>query len=155
MSRLLLILHPKKELMIRRIEPADYPRLLEIWESAVRSTHDFLREEDFRYYKEQVPAYFPQVTLVGFEQDARLTGFIGTADGNIEMLFVENASRGQGIGRQLVRHAIEVLQATRVDVNEANTAALGFYERMGFRVVSRSERDGEGKPYPLLHMQLG
>ena len=39
------------------------------------------------------------------------------------MLFVENASRGQGIGRQLVRHAIEVLQATRVDVNEANTAA--------------------------------
>ena len=94
--------------MIRRIEPTDYPRLLEIWESAVRSTHDFLREEDFRYYKEQVPTYFPQVTLVGFEQDARLTGFIGTADGNIEMLFVENASRGQGIGRQLVRHAIEV-----------------------------------------------
>lgn len=45
--------------MIRRIEPTDYPRLLEIWESAVRSTHDFLREEDFRYYKEQVPAYFP------------------------------------------------------------------------------------------------
>ena len=108
MSRLMLILHPKKELMIRRIEPTDYPRLLEIWESAVRSTHDFLREEDFRYYKEQVPTYFPQVTLAGFEQDARLTGFIGTADGNIEMLFVENASRGQGIGRQLVRHAIEV-----------------------------------------------
>ena len=140
-------LHTNSYLVVMRYTPEG--------ESAVRSTHDFLREEDFRYYKEQVPAYFPQVTLVGFEQDARLTGFIGTADGNIEMLFVENASRGQGIGRQLVRHAIEVLQATRVDVNEANTAALGFYERMGFRVVSRSERDGEGKPYPLLHMQLG
>ena len=140
-------LHTNSYLVVMRYTPEG--------ESAVRSTHDFLREEDFRYYKEQVPAYFPQVTLAGFEQDARLTGFIGTADGNIEMLFVENASRGKGIGRQLVRHAIEVLQATRTDVNEANTAALGFYERMGFRVVSPSERGGEGQPYPLLHMQLG
>lgn len=37
--------------MIRTITPADYPRLMEIWESAVLHTHDFLREEDFLYYK--------------------------------------------------------------------------------------------------------
>lgn len=32
--------------MIRKIKVTDYPRLIEIWESAVLSTHDFLKEED-------------------------------------------------------------------------------------------------------------
>lgn len=44
--------------MIRKIKVTDYPRLMEIWESAVLSTHDFLKEEDFLYYKEQLPVYF-------------------------------------------------------------------------------------------------
>ncbi len=43
---------------------------------------------------------------------------------------------------------------TKVDVNEQNPQAVGFYEHMGFRLVSKSELDGEGKPYPILHMQL-
>ena len=34
-------------IMIRKIKVTDYPRLIEIWESAVLSTHDFLTEEDF------------------------------------------------------------------------------------------------------------
>ncbi|TMD66902.1 MAG: GNAT family N-acetyltransferase [Chloroflexi bacterium] len=44
--------------------------------------------------------------------------------------------------------------ATTVDVNEQNDQALGFYLRMGFVVVGRSELDSNGKPYPLLHMRL-
>ena len=36
--------------MIRKIKVTDYPRLIEIWESAVLSTHDFLKEEDCLYY---------------------------------------------------------------------------------------------------------
>lgn len=58
--------------MIRDITPADYPRLAEIWESAVRHTHDFLAEADFRYYKAQLPSYFPYVSLAGYEADGRL-----------------------------------------------------------------------------------
>lgn len=44
--------------MIRKIKVTDHPRLMEIWESAVLNTHDFLKEEDFLYYKEQLPVYF-------------------------------------------------------------------------------------------------
>ena len=53
--------------MIRKIKVTDYPRLMEIWESAVLSTHDFLKEEDFIYYKGQLPVYFQYVNLFGFE----------------------------------------------------------------------------------------
>lgn len=140
--------------MIREIEVAEYPRLLEIWESAVLHTHDFLRKEDFLYYKERLPSYFPHVALWGIEQDGCLAGFMGLAGENIEMLFVDNGFRRKGLGRQLVRHAVDELHATTVDVNEQNTQAVEFYQHIGFRVVSKSEQDSEGKPYPILHLRL-
>lgn len=61
---------------------------------------------------------------------------------------------GRGIGKALLTHAIEELGVRAVDVNEDNTQAVGFYERLGFVQVGRSELDGQGKPYPTLHMKL-
>lgn len=144
----------KKTIMIRKIEVTDYPRLMEIWESAVLNTHDFLKEEDFLYYKEQLPVYFQYVTLLGFEQEGVLVGFMGIAEGNLEMLFVDNNYRGMGIGKKLITYAISDLQVTKVDVNEQNAQAVGFYKHVGFNVSQRSDLDGEGKEYPILHMQL-
>lgn len=140
--------------MIRKIEVTDYPRLMEIWESAVLNTHDFLKEEDFLYYKELLPVYFQYVTLLGFEQEGMLVGFMGIAEGNLEMLFVDNNYRGMGIGKKLITYAISNLQVTKVDVNEQNAQAVGFYKHIGFNVSQRSDLDGEGKEYPILHMQL-
>lgn len=140
--------------MIRKIKDTDYPRLIEIWESAVLNTHDFLKEEDFLYYKKQLPVYFQYVTLVGFEQEGILAGFMGIAEENLEMLFVDNEYRGTGIGKKLIAYATANLHVTKVDVNEQNTQAVGFYKYMGFNIVRRSELDGEGKEYPILHMQL-
>ncbi len=146
--------HFEFTIMIRKIKVTDYPRLIEIWESAVLNTHGFLKEEDFLYFKKQLPVYFQYVTLFGFEQEGVLVGFMGIADGNLEMLFVDNDCRGTGIGKQLIVYAIANLQVTKVDVNEQNTQAVGFYKYMGFSIVGRSELDGEGKEYPILHMHL-
>ena len=140
--------------MIRKIKVTDYPRLMEIWESAVLSTHDFLKEEDFLNYKEHLPVYFQHVTLFGFEQEGILIGFMGIAERNLEMLFIDNNYRGTGIGKKLITYAIDNLQVTKVDVNEQNTQAVGFYKHMGFSVYKRSSLDGEGKEYPILHMRL-
>ena len=140
--------------MIREIKETDYPRLIEILENAVLNTHDFLKEEDFLYFKKQLPVYFQYVMLLGFEQEGVLVGFMGIANGNLEMLFVDNCCRGAGIGKQLVAYAVANLQVTKVDVNEQNTQAIGFYKYMGFNIVGRSELDGEGKEYPILHMGL-
>jgi len=140
--------------MIREIVTADYPRLTEIWESAVINTHDFLKEEDFIYYKEQLPVYFQHVTLTGFEQEGVLVGFMGIAGGNLEMLFIDNDYRGTGIGKKLTAYAIANLKVTKVDVNEQNIQAVGFYKKIGFNILKRSELDGSGREYPILHMQL-
>ncbi|WP_214228228.1 GNAT family N-acetyltransferase [Pedobacter sp. B4-66] len=140
--------------MIRKIKVTDYPRLIKIWESSVLNTHDFLKEEDFTYYKEQMPVYFEHVTLWGFEEDGVLVGFMGFAEENLEMLFVHNDFRGKGVGKKLIMYAIDNLKVTKVDVNEQNTQAVGFYKNIGFHILNRSELDGQGKEYPILHMGL-
>jgi putative acetyltransferase len=86
--------------------------------------------------------------------DGIVAGFIAVAHGKIEMLFVHPEWRGHGIGKQLIRYAVDTLGATTLDVNEQNEQALGFYLPMGFVVEGRSEFDSTGKPYPLLHMRL-
>lgn len=139
--------------MIREVKKTDYPILVDIWESAVLSTHDFLKKEDFLYYREHLPTYFQYVALYGYEQDGRLVGFIGVAENNIEMLFVHNDYRYKGVGKRLVMYAIEKLQVCKVDVNEQNIQAVGFYQHMGFSVITRSDLDVEGKAYPILHMR--
>ncbi len=139
--------------MIREVKKTDYPILVDIWESAVLSTHDFLKKEDFLYYREHLPTYFQYVTLYGYEQDGRLVGFIGVAENNIEMLFVHNDYRNSGVGKKLVMYAIEKLQVYKVDVNEQNIQAVGFYQHRGFSVITRSDLDAEGKAYPILHMR--
>lgn len=140
--------------MIRKIEPKDYQDLIPIWESAVLNTHDFLKKEDFEFYKEQIPLYFEHVDLFGFEENGKLVGFMGIANENLEMLFIHNDVRGKGIGKKLLKFGIVNCKVTKVDVNEQNSQAVGFYEYMGFRVLNRSALDGQGKEYPILHMSL-
>ena len=141
--------------MITASTNTDWPRMAEIWESAVRATHDYLSAEDSEYYKARIMTYFGQVNSYLYKTTDGITaGFIGIADGNIEMLFVDNDFRGKGIGSQLVAFAVEELGANKVDVNEQNHLATGFYIRMGFRIVGRSPQDGDGKDYPLLHMRI-
>ncbi|RXM51240.1 MULTISPECIES: GNAT family N-acetyltransferase [unclassified Chryseobacterium] len=140
--------------MIRDIIETDYPQLMKIWESAVLNTHDFLKEEDFNYYKKEIPGYFEHVILLGFEENGALIGFMGIAEGNLEMLFIHNDYRGKGIGKKLIQYGIDHLKVTKVDVNEQNIQAVDFYKHIGFHVLNRSELDGQGKEYPILHMEL-
>lgn len=140
--------------MIRKVEESDYQNLIDIWESAVRNTHDFLKEEDFHYYKEHIPTYFEHVTLFGYEENGALIGFIGVAGENLEMLFIHNDFRGKGVGKKLVSYGIDQLKISKVDVNEQNAHAVEFYKHVGFRVLSRTALDGQGKAYPILNMGL-
>lgn len=138
-----------------RLSPADYDRIVRLWEDSVRDTHRFVRAEDLAAIRAELPgAYLPAVDLYGWVCRGRLTGFVGLAQGKMEMLFVHPEMFGRGVGKRLLRYAVDVLGARAVDVNEQNVRAAEFYRRQGFRVLSREDRDGQGRDYPVVHMGL-
>lgn len=132
----------------------DVPRLVEVWEASVRATHDFLSETDIERFRPMVRDLFGTLPLYCIrDAEGSLVAFLGVEGDSLEALFVDADWRGTGIGRRLVQHAV-ALGATRVEVNEQNEQAVGFYRQMGFEVEGRSEDDGNGLPFPLLHMRL-
>jgi putative acetyltransferase len=141
---------------IEIVEKAEHLKLIEIWEASVRATHDFLAEDDLQELKPLIlEQYFDAVDLRCVRNgNGEIQGFCGVHEGNIEMLFISPDARGQGIGARLASNAINQQGALKVDVNEQNNQALGFYQHIGFKVTGRSPVDGQGKAYPLLHMAL-
>lgn len=138
------------------INKTEYKEVVRVWEASVRATHHFLKEEDITYFKPLIlNTYLDAVDLrcVRNSED-KIIGFIGVAEGNLEMLFIDPGYRGQGIGKLLLSYAIENLNVTKVDVNEQNEQAVGFYQYCGFKIIGRSALDGTGKPYPMLHMKM-
>lgn len=134
--------------------PTHYDELVLVWLASVKATHDFLSDDDIAFFHQHIAAdYFPAVALYYTVDEAQnITGFIGVADKQVEMLFIHPSSRGHGIGKALLKYALTELGVQTVDVNEQNQQAVDFYLHMGAKVMGRSERDGMGKPFPLLHL---
>lgn len=141
--------------MIRPAAPEDAASNLQIWRDAVRATHDFLTPEDLAAIDALVAEHLPaMVSWVKTDGRDRPLGFMALTGAHIDALFVDPGSHGQGVGRALVAHARTLHPDLTVDVNEQNPRAIGFYERLGFRRTGRSETDDQGRPYPLLHLEL-
>ena len=144
--------------LIHPVLPADYDELVSVWEASVRATHHFLKEEDLIFYRKAIHSeYLSSGMLQLFclkDESGIITGFTGLSEDHIEMLFVSPDNMGQGIGKTLLRFGVDDLNKHKVDVNEQNDQAIGFYAHFGFRVAGRSAVDSSGKPYPILHMSL-
>ena len=130
-------------------------QLLKVWESSVKATHLFLSDDEISDIKQYVPQALRGVPILVIAEDEHENpiGFMGVAEKMLEMLFISNESRGQGIGKQLLQYGIENYLINELAVNEQNPLAKGFYEHMGFEVYKRTELDEQGNPYPLLYMK--
>jgi putative acetyltransferase len=138
---------------IRRASEADYAAIMAIWENSVRATHDFLQEEDLQLYKRLIPTeYLPQLKVYVIDDNGQPYAFFAVSEDNLEMLFVDSAYRGKGIGTVALQYVLDKLQVYKVDVNEQNQQAVDFYLKKGYQLIERSAVDGMGKPYPILHL---
>ena len=129
--------------------------LTDLWERSVRVTHDFLAPEDIPFFRRMVrQEALPAAEIYVIRDSGNgFAAFAGIGADRLEMLFVAPSARGKGLGRELVEHVTVHCGVQRVDVNEQNAQAAGFYARMGFRVVSRrcglraaAAPSGQGRP---------
>lgn len=147
--------HPN--LILIEAKTSDFPEMADVWQSSVKATHDFLKPEDFEFFKEIVysGAVFSSVPFLKIAKcESRIVAFLGVSDENLEMLFVHDDFRRQGIGKFLLQYALGHLNVRKVEVNKDNGQAVGFYENAGFSTYEETEFDGLGKPYPLLRMNV-
>ena len=119
--------------------------LLTIWEGSVKSTHTFLSDQDIADIKPEVYQALEMIEVLCCYEDDQgiLQGLMGIDNHKIELLFISENARGQGIGKLLVNHAIT-----------QNEQGLIFYQHMGFQIINRSEFDAQGRPFPILHLGL-
>ncbi|EAG4480122.1 GNAT family N-acetyltransferase, partial [Listeria monocytogenes] len=102
----------------------------------------------------QIPLFLDNVELFLWFAGEQVVGFSGTSERELDMLFLDPVATGNGYGSKILGWLIENKQINLVDVNEQNENATRFYLKHGFVVSSRSDADGFGKPYPILHLQL-
>ncbi|MDP3270046.1 MAG: hypothetical protein Q8M40_13490 [Legionella sp.] len=99
------------------------------------------------------PLILMQLFLVAAKiEKENLSDLLGCQKDN-RMLFIAPYAQGLDLGSALCQHAIEHLGAAKVDVNEQNPQARNF-TRNGVALFYRSELDKQGKPYPILDLEL-
>jgi putative acetyltransferase len=138
---------------IRPADPDDLDALMDIWLRSVRATHTFLTGGDIQAMLPLVRQALPELDMCVLCDTDIPVGFIGMSENKIEALFLAPEFRRRGGGRKLVEHVQAGRECLVLDVNEQNPEAVRFYASMGFVVEGRSELDGQGQPFPLLHMR--
>ena len=136
--------------MIRECEPRDFDAMYEIINDAAVA------------YKGVIPAdrwhepYMPREALAaeidagvrfwGYEIDGELIGVMGIQDVKdvtlIRHAYVRTASRGRGIGGQLLAHLRPLTdRPILIGTWAAAVWAIGFYRKHGFRQVTPEEKN--------------
>ena len=130
-------------------------QILAVWENSVLVTHAFLTSSDFEEIKELAKGInFNDFQVFCLVNESVVLGFIGVVNKKVEMLFLDPEYFGQGLGQRLLNFAVKELNADKLDVNEQNTKALKFYQKFGFETFERTDKDDQGRNYPLLRMKL-
>lgn len=140
---------------VQVLDDAILNELLTVWEKSVRSSHHFLQEKDIEYFRPLVRGhYLPAVDVfIIRDHSGHIAAFMGLSEDMLEMLFVHPDQQGHGYGRTLVEFAVNRRGIRKVDVNEDNLKAYGFYLKMGYEVIGKDECDPSGKPFPILHLE--
>ncbi len=143
------------DIAIRAYEAADLEKLSAIWFEASLTAHAFIGEASLREQRALIETvYLPRAETWVAVRGGEPAGFISLIEDFIGGLFVCPRRQGGGIGRRLVRHAVQLKGSLRLEVYTANTQALAFYRSLGFEELSRRPSDDQGLPFENAQLLL-
>jgi ribosomal protein S18 acetylase RimI-like enzyme len=123
--------------VIRRARLVDQPVLAALWRRAIEPEHAYLGPERLSQEHTRLTTTYLPACTVWLAQSDRVLGFVALRpDAEIAGLFVDPAAQGRGIGRALLNH-VRDRGALHLEVAAPNFTARHFYQRYGFREVSR------------------
>jgi ribosomal protein S18 acetylase RimI-like enzyme len=134
---------------------ADTQILSRIWLDASLLVHPFIGTQRLREQQRLIEdTYLPLSETFVAAQAGDPVGFISLLDSFIGGLFVAPAQQGEGIGRRLIAHALDLKGELSLEVYTANEQAMRFYRSLGFLEVSRRSTDDDGLPFENARLSL-
>lgn len=146
---------------IRKAGMADLSRIAEIYVFNNRVNYfPIFHDEDFSFGELQVASlidrYFGKEEIIKniyVFDNGLIKGFIQMNGTELCKIYVDTFFQNEGIGNELVRYAIEKLQADHLWALEKNTRAISFYQRHGFHLTGEKKFE-EGTTEFLVRLSL-
>lgn len=136
--------------MIRKYEPSDLGRIMEIWLSSNIEAHGFIRREYWQDCFSGAADAIPLAEVYTALSEGEIVGFIGLNGGHIEGIFVDGEHRSKGVGKSLIDFAKTLYPRLSLCVYEKNVRAADFYRREGFLPVRRKPDISTGETEILM-----
>lgn len=145
-----------QDVVIRPFEAkTDLKTLSDIWFSASLKAHPFIGEPKLVEQRQLIETeYLPKAETWVACSNQEAIGFISLLGSFIGGIFISPDRQGMGVGSKLVTHALDKKGELSLDVYIANEQAVRFYTSLGFREVSRRDRDDFGYPFPNATLHL-
>lgn len=124
-------------MMIRKLQPADIDKIMEIWLTSNEDAHPFVDKEYWKANASEVEKQMLQAEIFVYEQNSIIQGFVGLVDNYIAGIFVDKKYRSSGVGHKLIKHIKESHNELTLEVYTKNKGAVNFYKREDFNIVSK------------------
>lgn len=132
--------------MIRPFAETDLAAVMKIWLQANLQAHPFIAPSYWADRLEAVRSLIPQSEVYVHESGGAVDAFLGlVGEGDIAGLFVAEAVRGQGIGKQLICKAKGLYGELFLSVYEKNGRAVHFYRCEGFQLIEKRKDPDTGE----------
>ena len=130
---------------VRPLRATDIPALVDLWVASWREAMPAIDFEARRDWISRVLVAPGHATLVT-EGGGVAAGFVTLEEAHLHQLVVAPAAKGTGAAPRLLDAAKAAAAAAglNLDVNQANTRAVRFYEREGFRRVGEGVNPASG-----------
>ncbi len=121
------------------------PEWMEMWDEELTITPNYIRGN--KVYKATY-----QAQVVGYYS----LGYINDKVCELDNLFILPEFIGKGIGKKLLNHAIETAQFLGLNeiVLDADPNAVGFYQKHGFKEISKKETKIEGRFFSVMKLKI-
>lgn len=138
--------------MIRLAHDSDIEKILKIWLSASLKAHNFIAETFWKSKIEEMRnLYLPSSEVYVFEKEDVL-GFYALYGNVLAAIFVDPIVQNNGIGSEMLLHALKQRNKLTLHVYKENSSALRFYRRHGFICIDEQIDSNTGQPELILQI---
>lgn len=124
---------------IRKAQPKDLVKLVDIWLITSIQAHSFISKAYWERNKaEMQEKYLPNSDIYLVENKKSIYGFIALVKNKVAALFILLQHQGKGAGKLLIDYVKSIKTELELTVYQANENSILFYKRNNFQILKET-----------------